>query len=495
MTMKEQIESLKDKIDMAEDEDIEFLIKRHWVALATYISIPFILLVASLSIFIYRSIGGTFIFMNGTFANTIDAANILLAFFAVVSVGLAIFFGSRKHKRLQQTFFVTTLLLGATVVFRYQGGRVFHIDPLVAQQQRFDIYNIILIGVFVLAAAFCVYVYYEWNNDFLILTNERVIYWHEILLGTHTQDQLYIEDIQNVIANRATYVQYWLNFGSIQITSAAFRPPMQFEQAAAPQDMQAQVMKKVNSLRQQESKQNFDAMIKIKVYGEAPPPAPPKTELKPAKTPPLMNLLFYENPYVDEKGNITWRQHWVFIPIVVVKPALTLIASFIAVFVLNQFVPLGGLVLTIILATLIVGFVLWTWYLVEDERNEQYILQPTVLIDIEKKPLGPEQRNTASLGSVQNVKFETSLLGRIIGYGNVVIETAGAGGTLTFPRLPNPEDVVSIINEYRIRFRKGEKERGLNDTLTLIRHYHNLELEREKEAATASTEPGAQPTG
>ncbi len=502
MKVEDQIEELKSKIDLAEDEEIDFLIKRHWIALVLYTIVPAIVMLLASIVVVYRAFGGTFIFMNEAYINTFDTANIMLA--AVLLLLVAILFVTSKRGKknyLQQILLGGAALIGVTLAFRYQGGRIFHIDPLVADQQVFDLANLILMVIVLIGIGFCYYMYVEWNNDFLILTTDRVITWHEILFGKHTKDQLYIDDIQNVIANRATYLQYWLNFGSVKITSAAYRPPLHFEWANAPQDMQSHVMGFVNKRRQKESKDNFDLMIKAKVYGETQPPPPPKPTLSLSKSPPIINMLFYENPEIGNNGAITWRQHWIFIPLVVVKPVIALILSFIGLALINSVYPLGALALVGIVLLLILIFILWTWYVVEDERNELYILQPSSLIDVEKKPLGPEERNTASLGSVQNVKSETSFIGRIFGYGNVLIETAGAGGTLTFPRLPNPEEVVGVINDYRVRFRKGEKERGLNDTLTLLKHYHALEVEREeqkeaqKQVGGASPEPGAQPQG
>jgi hypothetical protein len=487
-----------EKLDLAQEETVDFLIKRHWIALLSAIIVPFVFLMIAAFVVFYRAVGGGFIFISQAYSNTFDTVNILLAAILVIFVAMILTANSRGKKLAQQILVGGAVLTGVILVFRYQGGRVFHIDPLLASRQIFDIYNLALMGIIVTLLGWCIYMYLDWRNDFLILTNERVIALYEVVLGQHSQDQLYIEDIQNVIANRATYLQYWLNFGTVQITSAAYRPPLQFEQATAPQDMQSHIMGFVNKRRQQENKSNFDAMIKSKVYGQAAAAAVPKPKLRLSKSPPIINKLFYENPEVADNGNITWRQHWIFIPFVVIKPIVALVLAFIGLALINGVYPLGTLALVGITLVIILLFLVWAWYVVEDERNELYILQPTNLIDVEKKPLGPEQRNTASIGSVQNVKTETSLIGRIIGYGDVIIETAGAGGSLTFPRLPNPDEVVAIINDYRVRFRKGEKERGLNDTLTLLKHYHLLEVEREeqqKSVANVSPEPETQPQG
>jgi len=495
-TLDKHSKALQEKnVELTEDEQVDYLVKRHWLSLFLNMIIPTVITIGSLGFFLYRMVGGTFIQWHAELVNTFDAVNIILTIFFVIAVALIMVTSRGKKKKNQLQGSLTTLLalLGLLIYYRYQGGRLFFIDSDFVGKQAFDIYNILLLAVVVVGGIFCFYLHYEWDNDFLILTNQRVIVWYEKLWGKHTQDQIYIDDIQNVIANRATYLQYWLNFGSIQVTSAAYRTPLEFRFAVAPQDMQGKIMGKVNANRQQQSKENFDAIIQEKVYGTPPAKQQPKPKLKTVKKPPLIDFLFYDNPQIVDNGMITWRQHWIFLPIVAIRPVVALILSFIALFILNSITPIGILAMVGLSLLIVSAFFVWAWYVIEDERNELYILQPTALVDVEKDPLGPEKRNTASLASVQNVKFNTTLLGRMVGYGDVVIETAGTGGQMMFPRLPNPAEVVTTINDYRVRFKKSEKERSLNDTISLLKHYHNLEEQRRKDEDQHRRNEVAQP--
>lgn len=128
--------------------------------------------------------------------------------------------------------------------------------------------------------------------------------------------------------------------------------------------------------------------------------------------------------------------------------------------------------LTVLSIALVIAFLAWSAWEVEDYRNDMYILTPTNIIDVEKKPIGPEDRRAASLGAITNVSFETTFISNLLGYGNVVVETAGSGGKFTFTHVPNPRNVVSIVNDYYVMFKRSEKERSLNDMLELLRHYH-----------------------
>jgi hypothetical protein len=139
----------------------------------------------------------------------------------------------------------------------------------------------------------------------------------------------------------------------------------------------------------------------------------------------------------------------------------------------------------VFIIAILIAFLAWSAWEIEDFRNDMYILTPTNIIDIEKKPFGPEDRRAASLGAITNVSFETTFISNFLGYGNVVVETAGSGGKFTFLHVPKPRDVVTMINDYYVMFKRVDKERSLNDMLELLRHYH-LAQQRHNELMPAN---------
>lgn len=53
-----------------------------------------------------------------------------------------------------------------------------------------------------------------------------------------------------------------------------------------------------------------------------------------------------------------------------------------------------------------------------------------------------------NLNQIQNTTFTQSVTGRLLSYGDVLIETAGSSGTeVTFANVSDPEDVVGTISE------------------------------------------------
>jgi uncharacterized membrane protein YdbT with pleckstrin-like domain len=106
-----------------------------------------------------------------------------------------------------------------------------------------------------------------------------------------------------------------------------------------------------------------------------------------------------------------------------------------------------------LLVNIPIGF--WLWWEVTDWSNDLYIITPTHVVDVEKKPLFfAESRVQAELEAIQNVSFEQrGLLNSLFDMGDVVIETAAKAGKLTFTRVDNPREVQREI------FKSVEKRR------------------------------------
>ncbi len=217
-------------------------------------------------------------------------------------------------------------------------------------------------------------------------------------------------------------------------------------------------------------------MIETQVYNAKPEKKVFKKDIKISHGIRWLHWLFHENPEINEdNGTITWRAHWIFVLRALIGPVLMLLGGLLVIAIGNSILQPGPVLFTVSMIALIVAFVAWAAWEIEDHRNDLYILNQTNVIDIEKKPFGPEDRRQASLGAVTNISFETTFVSNLLGYGNVVLETAGGGGKFTFDHVPRPRDVVQKINDYQVAFKRAEKEKNLNDTLSLLKHYHDAQ--------------------
>lgn len=461
--------------------------RHHWILLLRALLIPIgFILVFGILAYYRGGMGGDFLTMQGAEPGQFDPVNRLLLL-GVVGIGLLFFFiGRSKQRNLQQFLIGSSVVLVALFYFRYRGGRLLYTDQALAPEQAFDTVNQVAIGIVIVALLAALYIWLDWLNDFLILTDQRVIYDDEQLFVRRTQDQVTIDDIQNVVArtgenNLGGYIQHHLNFGTLVIQSASFRQDIVFHFAHDPKTMQKRIMDEVKKLQAHRTREDFEKIV-LKIAGPSlVPPAAPANPAGPSSTPILLGRILPANPERKSDGTITWRPHWIFAVAGLARPVGVMLLGLLLLVILFRLevIPMNWIsLLSLVIILGVLAF--WTWWQLEDYGDDQYILTTSQVIDIEKVPWGPEDRRTASLGALQNVQLNTTFFGRIIGYGNVEMETAGgkASNKFTFHRVPQPHEVVAMINKYRADFRRGEKERALNDNIALLKAYHDYLLQQ-----------------
>jgi hypothetical protein len=478
----------EEAIDLGPGEEILHVIGRHWVVLLGRLILP----VLSLAIFgglaLYRALGGTFLVANAGVATGLDIFNILLvaACVGLLLIWLVLYVRGKKTTRARNIVVGVGAALVLLTWYRYNGGRIFFVDPVLYSDQQTDIFNRILIVLALISAIFCLFTFYDWLNDELILTNQRIVYDNDQvfiprLLEQRVQEQIFLEDVQDVSARTATYPQHVLNFGTVIVKSARIGGNIEFNAANGPLEMQSRIMGQVRALRQRQSRESLDRMIEERVYKNKPQQAPFQATIKQTTAMRLLNQIILENPEFDEaKRTYTWRPHWLFQLRALIGPFVLLFVGLFCVALLSSLFIESPVWIGVLSLLVILAFVAWAAWEIEDYRNDKYILSPTNVIDIEKKPFGPEDRRQAGLGAITNVQFKTTYISNFLGYGDVFLETAGAGGKFTFHHVPRPGDVVTVINDYIVQFKRGEKARTLEDAVALLESYHEAQLRHDE---------------
>jgi hypothetical protein len=433
------LEDASEALDLSEGEEILHVTGRHWIILLARMVAPAICILIFGGLAIYRGIGGGFLVTDTGEPVGIDLLNWVLIGIVMVLLLLwtSFWLRSGKNKKKGGSLRTRNLLLGVGAVlsvviyFRYRGGRLFYVDPVMFVSQSFDGLNIILIVLAAISLLFVFFSVYDWLNDELILTNKRVVYDNDQvfiprLIERRVQEQIYIEDVQDVVASTKTYSQHWLKFGVIIIKSARIGGQLVFEAAANPSVMQKRIMDEVNAQRKQRTAADFDRMIETRVYNAKADKKVFKKDIKTTHVMRFLTWLFHENPEINEdNGTITWRAHWLFVVRALIGPLLMLLGGLLVIAIGGRLIQPEPIWMFVAFTALTVTFIAWAAWEVEDHRNDLYILSPTNVIDIDKKPFGPEDRRQASLGAVTNISFETTFISNLLGYGDVVLETAG----------------------------------------------------------------------
>ncbi len=479
-------------LELEPDEKVILVGKRHWIELLQSGFVFLVIGVITAAIALFRAAGGALLIMREGVARPLtDPVNIALFTLLLILVALWARGESKKQRRKDTPwrnpdalYLLAIFVLGLAIWFRSVGGELIVIDPTYSRAG--DVINIVLSVTTLLMLAAVAYLYNDWRNDVLIVTNRRVIYDEETMFIRHVRQQILIDDIQQVNVRADTYQATLFGYGKIIIRSFSPRT-LEFDFAAKPRDIEKAIMDQVRNLRRRQEPDLLRALIEDQVYGNKQPQiSSPSVQVRTQRFP--IPALYPPNPEIFP-DRIVWRPSWVYVLIQLFRPLSGFALTMFVLAVLVQFNLIDGVAVTLLVFAALLSFGAWGWWIREALIHDNYILTRTDIIDIDRRPLGPENSRRAQLSAIQNISFDVSFVERLLGLGTVVIETGGAaGGKFTFDHVPDPRGVQATINDYLTDFRKHEKERQLRDTLTLLKQYDLVQREHGEKMDRASFE-------
>ncbi|HEU5101104.1 MAG TPA: PH domain-containing protein [Roseiflexaceae bacterium] len=491
------------ELELDEGERIIYYTRRHWVLLLIRVALPLLIAALLLSISFFLAIGGVFFAQDAAAqGRLVDPSNVIF----LIMIGATLFWWTNRNtkKKKSSDLFVNALalfavlVLGFIVYFRYQGGRVFSIEP---SQSGGGPLNVVLFLSGLFALGLSIYILIDWANDFLILTNTRVVYDDTQLLVRHVQQDILIDNIQQVNLSADSYVAYFLGYveiwrlqflnflglrkdpppdrvsavyGKLVIGSLSARR-LVFDWADNPTAMQAKINAELGQLRRRQAPELLRQIIEDQIYDNKRPPAPKPSIFVEERHGPIP-WLFHSNPEIHG-DQVTWRPYWLFLVLAMFPAIAVLILATLLLSLAAQAQMISGFLafwVWVPIALICIGRIIWVR---EEHENDKYILQLDRIIDVDKKPFGPESSRVAGLGNIQDIAFDQSFVESILGYGDVTILTGGAGGKFTFNHVPDPRGVQATINDYLTDFKKREKERAQQAVVDLLKQYHQLQVE------------------
>ena len=306
----------------------------------------------------------------------------------------------------------------------------------------------------------------DWGNDYYIVTNQRVV-WLEKVVGIYDSRQESPLSTVLSVGIEANPLGRALDYGDVIVRTFVGRIP--FSHVNHPH--QAARMIEEYWLRTREAAVGLEKeAMKDAIRKRLGIPIPPKPKSDiPAPPPPppkgsrLLQLLGANTLKLRfESGDtVIYRKHWVVLILEAWMPVLGMIAVIVLFFQRlyqlwrnpnEAFISFNGGVSVDAWAgaLLILLFVLFLWfvYRVLDWSNDQFIVTPEQIIDLDKKPFGTETRNAAQLENILGTEYRRiGLLGNIFNYGTVYITVGGT--KLAFEDVMDPPAVQSDINRRR----------------------------------------------
>jgi CRP-like cAMP-binding protein/uncharacterized membrane protein YdbT with pleckstrin-like domain len=351
----------------------------------------------------------------------------------------------------------------------------------------------------VLFAFWALYRFFDWWNDTYEVTSQAVIHSEKHLFLSEDRYEIPLQQIQNVNI-LVDVIGRLLGYGNVAIDTAAATGQIHFTVIPEPAYVQELIQRASAQARsglQFQRQESIRQQLEDQFYPERLKPAIPESVLiQPEEPPPprsrfnLFGLFAAWLPRFEmrEDGKVIWRKHWINL---LQRTGVQALAMVLAIYLLLAFalafateslgikpvelppVPLFGFQGWLFLVLAVLGFfaVLWFVYQYVDWRNDVYIVTDNEVIDVERElAIFPffffytESRRQASLANVQFVDLNIpSPLAMVLRYGNVIVQTAGAEGTLDFLWVSKPRHVHDEIVRRLAAYQDRERERELQE--------------------------------
>ena len=318
------------------------------------------------------------------------------------------------------------------------------------------------------AFVFIIYQYIDWDNDYYAITDQRLIHRERTLLIHDQQNEVPMNKVQDVSVDRPGIMSWILDYGNITIDASGLRSKVRFPDIAKPDQVAEIILGQSQRMHgdshaSQRVKMRNELIDELHIVpskeegkqGGHKRSTPRKFTWRPRKS--LGNVRNTVMPHmrVVQGEAILYHKHWLQLmeemagPVIAVLVYVALLIL-VRVFVRSVAEIILGTPLEIGVIVLGIGLLLWGLYRYENWRNDIYILTQDRIVDVDRSPfgIGPSSRREARLSAVQNVNLDMSgLWDNAFNIGDVIIQTAGAEGTLTFERVYDPHGVQrDIVN-------------------------------------------------
>ena len=379
---------------------------------------------------------------------------------------------TRKHEVFLYTSLILPILIGVlsipVVVLGISGPTPFlHLSGL-------------FLGLFGIVAAILwgLWNWIDWGNDYYIVTNQRVL-WLERVIGLYNSRRE--APLNTILAVNIVSSQIGRIFGYGNIDVRTFTGSILMRNAAKP-DQFLEFVKGYGERARRQSKESEVQIMENAIRQRLGYPdeseriSPPKPDTPPAVNQTEPRKEFNAGSFqeklgriftvrYEQKGVITYRKHWLLLVRKVLLPtaALLLLIGFTFNVIwksMNQQGTLLGSLLTwmVVLFPVYVVVLLWWAYHYVDWRNDIYQLTPDQILDIEKKPLGKEDKKTASLDSILSIEHSRNgIIELLLNFGNVIINVGQT--KFIFRGVYNPDQVhQDVADHMEVRQRRKEQE-------------------------------------
>ena len=352
--------------------------------------------------------------------------------------------------------------------------------------------------------------YFDWRNDYFIVTNKRVVWIEKIAFIYESRQEAPLRTIMSVGIHR-TRMGTLFGFGDVVVTTyvgtirlgeiahsettATLIESYWHRSESSNRREEAEMM-----ARKLQEKLDLPLLDEVDFSDEVSPSSQEVITsdfVSQTKEPGFFAWLFSDfiRLRYEQDGAITYRKHWFVLIEHMWLPAMLMVLA-ITAFMLRlsgylAFIPVTAGIAVVFLFMFVVF--LWMIYVYVDWRNDLFIVTLDQIIDFDRKPLGKVRRRSAPLENVLSIEYERlGLWGYLFNYGTVYIIVGNM--RLSFDHVYHPsevqEDIFYRMGERLEKVRQFEIDAERERVSEWIASYHR------KVAATRDrTQPGLRRKG
>ncbi len=321
--------------------------------------------------------------------------------------------------------------------------------------------TVIVILSLVITGLMMTYLYAEWANDAVIITDQRVIRINRnILRFSESINEVLIHSIQEARADipGADPFAVLFNYGVIDIRTGGQAGNFHLDFIPNPEAVQKLIMYdhqiRAHNMQAEERQEMRTDLIRW-MNGQPvliSPAASAPTTVRPS------GLLGAVEARPD--GSVIFRKHWI-VWLRGAMPGLGLLALALLLAFATLVVPfLRQISAFALVATFLMALVggVWLWYADWDWRHDYMQVQATTITMLHQRPFWMKnERDQILLKQVDNVVAETiGFTARLLGYGTIRLSLVGADEHKVFAYTPNPQAVQGEITRRQAALKQKE---------------------------------------
>lgn len=297
----------------------------------------------------------------------------------------------------------------------------------------------------------------EWSNDYFILTRDRVL-MQRMLIGMFDSRQETPMSAVLSTGMERSFLGRMVGFGSV--TARAYTGNLNLPNLPDP-DLIFAILeyrrKTMSKEMRREEQEGMESMLQNRLRSSDQRVTQPLPTQRAAQVTvnyysgDFFDLLAkFFNLRIEKDGSVIYHTHWWMLLKKTFLPTLFLI-SIVVLVVLRLFEVFAFYEAGVYLLAIVGAIIGWGWWFYRylDWFNDVYIITPDQLVDVNRKPLGHEEKRSAPVKNIQTVEYERKgLIALLLNFGTVGIKIGNE--MFTFDNVYNPSAVqIEIFNRFR----------------------------------------------